>query len=154
MGKTAGKRLLLVEDEAILAMGERLLLERAGYEVRTAGSGEAALEAFGDGGDFDLVLMDVDLGRGMDGPEAARRLLRARELPVVFLSSHAEPEVIRKTEEVQSYGYVVKSTGIAVLDASIRRAFKLFEADRALRERETRYRSLYSNMIEGVALHE
>jgi len=82
--------------------------------------------------------MDIDLGVGMDGTECASRMLAERNVPVVFLSSHAEPEVVEKTEKITSYGYVVKNSGSTILFASIKRAFKLFEAD-------NRYRSLFGN---------
>ena len=47
----------------------------------------------------------------------------------MFLSSHTEPDVVEKTENITSYGYVVKNSGITVLDASIKMAFKLFNAN-------------------------
>jgi DNA-binding NarL/FixJ family response regulator len=70
--------------------------------------------------------MDVDLGEGMDGTEAAKRILADRTIPVVFLSSHTEREVVQKTEGITSYGYVVKHSGETVLMASIRMAFRLY----------------------------
>jgi PAS domain S-box-containing protein len=138
MSSSPKRRILLVEDEAIVALGEQFALEGLGYEVSTAASGEAALRAFeGDPG-FDLVLMDIDLGPGMDGPEAAERILGMRELPVVFCSSHTEPEVVEKTERITSYGYIVKGSNYAAYDASIKMALRLFEANRRLRAGEAR----------------
>jgi PAS domain S-box-containing protein len=72
--------------------------------------------------------MDIDLGSGMDGTEAAQAILSDREIPVVFLSSHTEPEVVDRTEKITSYGYIVKTSGETVLIASIKMAFRLFEA--------------------------
>ncbi len=46
----------------------------------------------------------------MDGTEAAALILKERDLPVVFLSSHTEPEVVARTEKITSYGYVVKDS--------------------------------------------
>ena len=63
----------------------------------------------------------------MDGTQAAREILKEKDIPVVFLSSHTEPEIVEKTEKITSYGYVVKNTGIVVLDASIKMALKLFD---------------------------
>ena len=71
--------------------------------------------------------MDIDLGEGMDGTSCPLPFFLI-EIPVVFLSSHIEKEIVEKTEKITSYGYVVKNTGITVLDASIKMAFKLFEA--------------------------
>ncbi len=128
------KTLLLVEDEAIIAMTAAGMLRDNGYTVVTAGTGEKAVEMAGRDDSIDLVLMDIDLGRGMDGTEAARLILQKHDVPVVFLSSHTEPEVVEKTEGITSYGYVVKNTGETVLLASIRMAFRLHEAYKKIRD--------------------
>ncbi len=125
-----GKEILLVEDEAIIAMTEKAELESYGYTVEHALCGEDAIDAIRQHTPlFDLILMDIDLGNGIDGTEAARQILEIVEVPIVFLSSHTEPDIVNKTETITSYGYVVKNSGITVLDASIKMAFKLFNAN-------------------------
>ncbi len=130
--------ILLVEDEAIVAMAEKMTLEKYGYTVIPAHSGEEAVTAVEKIPGIDLILMDINLGRGIDGTEAAARILKERDLPVVFLSSHMEPEIVEKTEKITSYGYVVKDSSGTVLDASIKMAFKLFEAKIREMEKESR----------------
>jgi PAS domain S-box-containing protein len=168
MDSEGRKTILLVEDEPLIAMGEKVALERYGYRVVTASSGERALELYPADPSLDLVLMDIDLGRGLDGPATATLLLELRPIPIVFLSSHGERETVEKTEAIASYGYVVKNSGITVLDASIKMAFRLFDANRRLvdtnrrladanlrlAEGERRFEALYRHMIEGAALHE
>ncbi len=122
------KTILLVEDELILALAEKTMLVKLGYSVITAISGEKALESIKADPGISLVLMDIDLGEGMDGTESAVLILQERDIPIVFLSSHTEPEIVQKTEKITSYGYVVKNSSTTVLDASIKMAFKLFEA--------------------------
>ena len=134
MSTISKKSLLLVEDEALIALNNKRSLERYGYWVEIANCGEKALEILERGPDFDLVLMDINLGKGLDGTETASRILQTQEVPIVFLSSHTEPEIVERTEKISSYGYVVKNSSITVLDASIKMAFKLFEANRKLKE--------------------
>lgn len=141
------KRILLVEDDGIIAIANRRALENEGYEVQVAYTGESAVERMQEGCTesgyaFDLVLMDINLGSGMDGTEAAREILGFRDIPVVFLSSHTEPEVVRKTETITSYGYVVKSSPATVLFASITMAFRLHDARMATEKAERRNRIL------------
>lgn len=124
----SSNRILLVEDEAIIALAERMTLEAAGYHVELAQTGEQAVEMVSHDPSYDLILMDIDLGPGIDGPEAARRIAGTHAVPVVFLSSHSEPEVVGRTEGITSYGYIIKSTGDSVLLASVRMAFRLIEA--------------------------
>ncbi len=128
------RTILLVEDEAIIALDEKKVLQGYGYSVLTASTGEAAVELCSRDKGIDLILMDIDLGRGMDGTEAAQAILGLRDLPVVFLSSHSEPEIVEKTEKITSYGYILKNSGVTVLDASIKMAFKLFEANQRTRK--------------------
>ncbi|MFW6344443.1 MAG: PAS domain S-box protein [Sediminispirochaetaceae bacterium] len=167
------KKILLVEDEALIALNEAKMLERHGFAVSTVYSGEGAVEAVDSDSEISLVLMDIDLGRGMDGTEAAERILEKHDLPIAFLSSHTEAEVVEKTEGITSYGYIVKNSGKTVLLASIKMAFRLYEAHMELKrqkehlnttlikyeqsteelaERETLYRNLMENSIDGVEL--
>lgn len=128
------RTLLLVEDEAIIAMAEAAMLRKNDYAVLLAESGEQAVALASLDPRIDLVLMDIDLGRGMDGTVAARNILACRDIPIVFLSSHTEPGVVEKTEGITSYGYVVKNSGDTVLLASLKMAFRLFDANRTLYE--------------------
>jgi len=99
---TTTKTILLVEDEAVIAMSEAALLEKEGYSVIVSYNGKDAVEKAKGGGAIDLVLMDVDLGKGMDGTEAAEAILREHDLPVVFLSNHTEPSIVERTERITS----------------------------------------------------
>jgi len=122
------KNILLVEDEILIAMDEKSLLERNGYAVHMCHNGEGAIQMVEENPGIDLVLMDINLGSGIDGTDAASEILKKRDIPVLFLSSHTEPEIVQKTENITSYGYVVKNSGETVLLASIKMAFRLFEA--------------------------
>ncbi len=155
------KTILLVEDEALLAIDEKLILEKYGYEVITADSGEKAVKTIETTPDIDLILMDIDLGSGMDGTDAAEIILKDNDIPIVFLSSHTEPEIVEKTEKITSYGYVVKNTGETVLDVSIKMAFKLFYArmeEKRTREQLSKNKKLldliYNSTVDLVALLE
>jgi len=101
------KTLLLVEDEAIIAMTEKFALEKYGYDVVHVNTGEKAIELMGTAPDIDLILMDIDLGEGLDGTQTAEMILEQQDIPIVFVSSHSEREIVEKTEKITSYGYVL-----------------------------------------------
>lgn len=128
MAETPAKTLLLVEDEVIVALNQRAILERNGYSVVTVHSGPAAIDALGDDGTIDLILMDIDLGEGMSGAEAAAAILRVHNLPIVFVTSHAEREMVDRVQGIPRYGYVLKPVGEPVLMEAITIAFELFSA--------------------------
>lgn len=140
------KNILLVEDETILAMNEKTQLEKYDYSVEIANSGEKAIDIVRTSQNIDLILMDINLGRGIDGTEAAKMILEDFDIPIVFLSSHAESEIVEKTEKITSYGYVVKSSSITVLDTSIKMAFRLFDAKKQIEE-------VFDGSINGICIH-
>ncbi|MGC9055892.1 MAG: PAS domain S-box protein [Candidatus Saccharicenans sp.] len=144
------KRILLVEDDALIALMESELLESGGYEVLVAHSGQKALEIFESGQPIDLVLMDIDLGPGMDGAETARRILAKKDLPVVFISSHTEPEILAKTEAITSYGYIVKGSSDTAFFASLNMAFRLYAAHQELLKKARELEDLADNLSSTV----
>jgi len=151
------KTILLVEDEASIALSEEITLGRHGYKVISAFSGEEAVETFSKSTEIDLVLMDIDLGTGMDGARAAEIILKQREIPLIFLSAHSERDFVAKTEGITSYGYVVKNSGEMVLIASIKMAFRLFdsrkkemEKDAALHKSEERFSLAMDAATDGI----
>jgi PAS domain S-box-containing protein len=147
------KRILLVEDEFLIAMLEKSQLEERGYQVIHANKGHQAIDlVFGSEQAVDLILMDIDLGGGIDGTQAAEKILLEKDIPIVFLSSHTESEVVEKTEKITSYGYVVKNSGITVLDASIKMAFKLFYANRRVNEKQMTLEAALNSMSGAVCI--
>lgn len=140
--ETSGTNILLVEDEAIIALSEARILENAGFAVRTVHSGEAAVGVATVDEHISLVLMDIDLGAGIDGTEAASRILEIRRLPIVFLTSHAEKEMVDRVKGITRYGYVLKNSGQFVLVESINMALELFRAHEETRAREQRIAQL------------
>lgn len=155
------KKILLVEDEMLIALHEQMILEDYGYSVLHVPTGEDAIKAVRNTPDIDLILMDINLGDGIDGTDAARQILSEQDIPLVFLSSHTEREVVEKTEGITSYGYIVKNSGETVLIAAIKMAFRLFDAKIREKEKEKRLehsRNLLHYIIEhsnsAIAVHD
>ena len=132
MQKNDKKTILLVEDEAIISLSTSKILQKNGFNVITVHKGEKAVDAVRDFTTIDIVLMDINLGKGMDGAEAAEQILKIRALPVVFLTSHSEQAVVDRIKSITRYGYVIKNSGEFVLLESINMALELSEANRNL----------------------
>ncbi|MGA1823063.1 MAG: GAF domain-containing protein [bacterium] len=152
--------ILLVEDEALIALSEQSLLKKYSYVIDIVHSGEEAVEYIRNN-DVDLILMDIDLGKGLDGTQAAEIILQEKEIPILFLSSHADHETVEKTEKITSYGYVVKGCDAAILDASIKMAMRLHKSKTieqkeksAAEESERRYTYIFQNMAQGAFLQQ
>jgi CheY-like chemotaxis protein len=122
MRNSGSRTILLVEDEVIIALARALGLRRLGYAVMIAYNGEDAIRIALGTKALSLVVMDIDLGRGIDGADAASRILAKRRIPILFLSSRNQAEYADRIENTAYLGYVVKSGTDAALHAFIKAA--------------------------------
>jgi two-component system, response regulator PdtaR len=100
-------RILVAEDETIIRLDLRDLLERAGFEVcAEARDGEEAI-ALARSERPDLAIMDVKMPR-LDGIEAARRILEENPIPIVMLTAYGQEELVSRAVEAGVFGYLVK----------------------------------------------
>src|SRR5262245_12799611 len=105
--RLAAMRILVAEDETIIRLDLRGLLERAGYEVvGEARDGEEAVELAREL-EPDLAVMDVKMPR-LDGLDAARRMLEERPIPIVMLTAVGQRELVERGAEAGVFGYLVK----------------------------------------------
>jgi DNA-binding NtrC family response regulator len=125
-------RILVVEDEAVVALDVQGRLRRLGYEVvGTAASYASALSQAAETRP-DLVLMDIALRDGPDGIAAAERLRAELGVPVVFLTAFADAETLDRAKRVSPHGYIVKPFDGRDLRATIEIALYRDGLDRAL----------------------
>src|SRR6058998_3842037 len=100
-------RILVAEDETIIRLDLRELLERSGFEVcAEARDGEEAV-ALARAEQPDLAVLDVKMP-GLDGIEAARKILDERPIPIVMLTAYGEQELVARAVEAGVFGYLVK----------------------------------------------
>ena len=126
-------RILIAEDETIIRLDLRDLLERSGHEiVAEARDGEEAV-AFAREHEPELAIMDVKMPR-LDGIEAARRILDERPIPIVMLTAYGQDELVSRAVEAGVFGYLVKPFRESDLLPAIRTATARHEELQALRE--------------------
>ena len=126
-------RILIAEDETIIRLDLRDLLERAGFEVcGEARDGVEAVE-LARAVRPDLAVLDVKMPR-LDGIEAARRILADRPIPIVMLTAYGQEELISRAVEAGVFGYLVKPFREQDLLPAIRTARARHEEVLALRE--------------------
>lgn len=115
-------RILIVEDEVIIAMEIQLRLENAGFRIcGIAVSGEKAILAAREKSP-DLVLMDITLRGPMDGLEAARRIRAEKNIPVIFLSATENEAELRRLLDFAPGRHIAKPFDEAELIAAVRQA--------------------------------
>ena len=100
-------RILVAEDETIIRLDLREILERAGYSVvAEARDGEEAVELAASEKP-DLAILDVKMPK-LDGIDAARRILTDRPIPIVILTAYGQDELVARAVEAGVFGYLVK----------------------------------------------
>jgi two-component system, response regulator PdtaR len=100
-------RILVAEDETIIRLDLKEILERAGFEVcAEARDGEEAVE-MARAEKPDLAVLDVKMPR-LDGIEAARKILAERPIPIVMLTAYGQEELVGRAVEAGVFGYLVK----------------------------------------------
>src|SRR5919205_2082109 len=126
-------RILIAEDETIIRLDLRQLLERAGYDVvAEAKDGEEAV-AFARTQEPELAILDVKMPK-LDGIEAARRILEERAIPIVMLTAYGQQELVSRAVEAGVFGYLVKPFRESDLLPAIHTARARHEELAALRE--------------------
>lgn len=101
-------RILVVEDEAVVAIDIKMRLLKFGYEVSSSVStGEDAFIA-AEELKPDLVLMDVSLKGKMPGTEAARKIHDLLAVPIVFLTAYADDKTLEGAKMAEPFGYITK----------------------------------------------
>ncbi len=123
-------RLLIVEDERIVALDLKLTLEALGFEVVSTVATEADAVRMAMSYRPDLVLMDINLEAGGDGINAAVELTRFADVPVIFLTAYADNEILRRASAVAPYGYLVKPVQQRELNATVQMALARVRASR------------------------
>lgn len=101
-------KILVVEDERIVAEAIELSLERQGFNVvANVATGQEAVRA-AEAADPDLVLMDVRLRGEMDGIEAAAAIHTRFSKPIIFLTAYGDADTLERAKSARPHGYLLK----------------------------------------------
>jgi PAS domain S-box-containing protein len=135
-----GVKILVVEDETIVAADLTEKLRHLGYDVMgSTGLGEQAV-TIATAERPTLVLMDIVLAGEMDGIEAADRIRQICNLPIIFLTAHSDSETLIRAKATGPFGYLLKPFNAHELETHIEMALYRYRTEEALREKEERLR--------------
>jgi PAS domain S-box-containing protein len=161
MDQASRARILVVEDETIVAMDIERGLQALGFEVvATTGTGEGAIE-LAEKHRPDLILMDIRLQGAIDGIEAAHAIRDRLNLPIVFLTAHADTATVERAKKAEPFGYLLKPFEDQELHTAIEIALHkravnemaIRTANEALRQSEERFSLLVDSLRDyGVCL--
>ena len=143
-------RVFVVEDEAIIAADLCQRLERLGFEVvGRSGNGERALAEIPPARP-DVVLMDIVIQGPINGIETARRLRASHDIPVIFLTSHADADTVGQAVGTNPFGYVLKPYNERELQVAIQIALHRHGVEAELRRLERWMAMMLASIGDGV----
>jgi PAS domain S-box-containing protein len=143
-------RILVVEDEGIIALSIQRKLENLGYDVPvTVSSGEEAIQQAAEIHP-NLVLMDIRLDGQMTGIEAAAQLRTRFNIPVIYLTAYADKNTLQRAKVTDPFGYLLKPFEERELHTAIEMALYKHEAERKLKESEQRLAITLNSIGEAV----
>jgi len=129
-------KILIVEDEAIIAKDLQWRLEGMGYDAPLiVATGQEAVQTAHETSP-DLILMDIMLLGPMDGIEAANRIRAEVDVPVIYLTAYADEEVLERAKITEPFGYLIKPIGDRELHSNIEITLHKHRVDKKLRENE------------------
>ena len=145
-------RIMVVEDERLVALALGQTLKALGYEV--VGLVTTGREAVRKAGELepDLVLMDIRLKGELDGIEAAIRIHETYKIPIVFLTAYSDDHTLERARAAKPYGYVLKPFEEKSLKSAV--AMALYTASTNANEQRTRERlsGILSDLAEAVVV--
>jgi CheY-like chemotaxis protein len=130
----SGESIMVVEDESILAMLIKRKLQNWGYNVVDwVDTGEEAVK---NANKYkpDLILMDIVLKGDMDGIEAAQRIRENVDIPIIYLTAYSNDEVLKRAQETEPYGYILKPFREGEVNANIKMALYKHKSEKKKRE--------------------
>ena len=143
-------RILIVEDEKLVATDIKQCLEQLGYAVvGIAASGvEALRQAVATGPD--LVLMDIKLRGGIDGIDAAEALYQRMHIPVVYLTAYGDSETVARAKNTLPSGFVLKPFDDRALRTAVELALHRHQTEKHSASQESSFAAALGSIREGV----
>jgi hydrogenase-4 transcriptional activator len=128
-----GARILVIEDEALVARELKSRLTNLGWDVAGIAYGRDGIELARET-QPDLLLSDIHLKNGVDGIEVAMQIQAERDLPVVFLTAYSDQDTVDRAKAASPFGYIIKPVENRDLQITIEMALYRFRTDRELKE--------------------
>ena len=146
-------KILVVEDQSIVAKNIQMRLNDMGYDVPViAFSGEEAVKITEEI-QPDLVLMDIVLKRETEGIEAANQIRTRFNIPVVYLTAYADEKRLEQTKATEPFGYIIKPFEDRELHTTIQMALHRHKLERELRDSEEKFKSIFEESPIGIGLY-
>ena len=144
------EKILIVEDERIIAIDLQRRLERYGYRITgVTSTGHEAIASI-ESELPDIILMDVMLAGNMDGIQTAEICRERWEIPVIFLTAFSDEKTLERAKHVEPAGYILKPFKEKELYTSIDIALYKYGVDKQLKRQERWYSAMFDSIEDGI----
>jgi PAS domain S-box-containing protein len=143
-------KIMVVEDEFVIAMDIRNQLEDFGYEIVASAVSGAQAIAEATQHRPEIVIMDIVLSGSMDGITAAQTIIKALHIPVIFLTAYSDPATLRRAKASGATSYLIKPFRPDELHACIEVALYKHQLERKLKESEQWFAKTLHCISDGV----
>jgi|GEM_PF-1300638 len=144
------EKILIVEDEKIIAKDLELRLSGMDYEIVSAvTNGQDAIEA----ARYlkpNLILMDIMIDGDIDGIDTANLIHEFSDVPIIFLTAYADERTFQRAKVTDPFGYILKPFQERELDLAIQTSLQKFRLERRVKESEVRFRSLFEQNYDAI----
>ena len=146
-------RILIVEDELIIAKNTAKKLTALGFDVcKIVSSGQAAIE-YTNKEHPDLILMDIAIKGSIDGIDTAAEIKTKHNIPIIFLTAYASEKTLDRAAEIGCYGYLIKPFREKELQATIRMAFAKHKENVVIEQSLRDTVNQYSCQLDSVSIN-
>jgi two-component system cell cycle sensor histidine kinase/response regulator CckA len=146
------EKILIVENESIIAKDLEMSLRQLGWQV--CGIAYSGLEGVEKARCLnpDIILMDIKLGKGIDGIEAARQIAAFSAVPIIYLTAFADNETLSRAKITNPCGYIVKPIEERNLQVTIEMGVHNHRMEKQLKEKDKWLEMIIANLNEGLVV--
>ncbi|MEM5947685.1 response regulator [Spirochaetia bacterium 38H-sp] len=146
-------RVIVVEDEPVIALDIKVFLERIGHIVPAVFSSAEQFLREWENYSPDVILMDIQLEGSINGIEAVRSLRNAgMDVPVVFISAHADEHTCNLAQSTEPFAYILKPFDEREIKIAVELAVYKHKSEKALKERERLFFTTFNSIGDGVVV--
>ncbi|MGE5350815.1 MAG: response regulator [Acidobacteriota bacterium] len=144
------EKVLVVEDEAIVALDIKFRLKQLGYRIQgVVSNGDDCLKKIEENCP-DLILMDIVIKGNYDGVTLASMIREKYNIPIIYLTSHSDEATIDRAKKTSPYGFIIKPFDLKDLRTTIEIALYKAKSEQKLLESEAKYRTLFETAMSAV----
>ncbi|MCU7494654.1 MAG: PAS domain S-box protein [Ignavibacteria bacterium] len=146
------EKILVVEDEAIVALDIKLRLQALGYKVTgIVSNGEDCLKMI-EAEKPQLILMDIIIKGEQDGVSLAGFIKEKYNIPVIYLTAHTDEATLDRAKQTAPYGFIIKPFELKDLRSTIEIALFKYQSELKILESEVKYRTLFEKAMDAVLI--